>query len=290
MHRLCPAKVNLALSVGPRGSDGYHPIASWMVAVSLVDELAVRRAPSGAASSFDIAWSDDAPRPGTVDWPLEKDLTVKAHRLLEAHVEHSLPVAVTLRKRIPAGAGLAGGSSDSAAMLVAMNDLFDLRLDDAALLQLAVQLGSDVGFFLRSPSAVVSGRGEVIQPAPLPGPIHLTLILPDLTCPTGDVYAAFDELNASPTVDPLRVDELAQSDVLAPDAPFNDLAEAARRVTPPLAELQRQCARALKHPVHITGSGAGMFAVASDEVEANRMARTIATSIPVAALAVRTID
>src|SRR5690349_3701340 len=111
----CPAKVNLALSVGapietPRGS--LHPIASWMVAVDFGDDLALERtdekgAKAGAAksaSNFDLSFAEDAPHRGAVDWPLEKDLCFRAHQLMEREAGRALPMRLTLKKRIPAGA------------------------------------------------------------------------------------------------------------------------------------------------------------------------------------------
>jgi 4-diphosphocytidyl-2-C-methyl-D-erythritol kinase len=132
----CPAKVNLALSVGGPTPDGYHPIASWMVAIDLADELTLERADGD--STYDIAWSDDALRPSPIDWPLESDLIVKAHRLVEAEIGRPLPARATLRKRIPVGAGLAGGSTDGAAMLKALRQLFDLDLPDQRLIDLSM--------------------------------------------------------------------------------------------------------------------------------------------------------
>jgi 4-diphosphocytidyl-2-C-methyl-D-erythritol kinase len=179
----CPAKVNLALSVGGPTPDGYHPIASWMVAIDLADELTLERADGD--STYDIAWSDDALRPSPIDWPLESDLIVKAHRLVEAEIGRPLPARATLRKRIPVGAGLAGGSTDGAAMLKALRQLFDLELTDQKSIDLSMQIGSDLAFFFSSGSAIVTGRGEGLREAPIDEPIHLCLILPEFGCPPG---------------------------------------------------------------------------------------------------------
>src|SRR6185295_18407432 len=122
--------VNLALSVGPplpAGDPraGMHPIASWMHAIDLCDEVWITRLVTGA-SRLDIAWADDAPRPSPIDWPSEKDLAFRAHRLLEGDTGRALPAAIRIAKRIPVGGGLGGGSSDAAATLLALNDLFAL--------------------------------------------------------------------------------------------------------------------------------------------------------------------
>lgn len=285
----CPAKINLALSVGaPRPSDGYHPLCSWMVRVSLYDDLEIRRS-EGAASSHLIRWADDAPTPSPIDWPVEKDLIVKAHRLLEQEVGRDLPAAAVLSKRIPVGAGMGGGSSDGANMLAALRDLFDLPLDRDALSRLAARLGSDVSFFLGAPSAIVSGTGEVVEDQPLAATFHLALVVPALHCNTGAVYRTFDAGAAGATVDEDRVRRMAAAPILDPDEPFNDLAEAAMTVEPRLRGLRERCIAAAGRQVHVTGSGAAMFAVAESEEDATRVAARIHEATGAAALAVRTL-
>jgi 4-diphosphocytidyl-2-C-methyl-D-erythritol kinase len=96
----CPAKVNLALSVGAPRADGYHPIASWMVAIDLCDELRLEPQPDGSTSTYTIAWAANALRASAIDWSLDKDLTVRAHRLVEQHVGRPLPIAMQMTKRI----------------------------------------------------------------------------------------------------------------------------------------------------------------------------------------------
>lgn len=152
----CPAKVNLALYVGAPCTDGLHPLASWMVALRFADTLTLQHHESGNDSRFDIRPIDESvdgrgftgtssPRI-SIDWPIEEDLVYRAHRLMEQHVGSHLPVHLKLRKRIPAGAGLGGGSSNAAATLVGLNHLFDLGLPDQTLIPIARRLGSDVVF------------------------------------------------------------------------------------------------------------------------------------------------
>ncbi|MAE60328.1 MAG: hypothetical protein CMJ49_03115, partial [Planctomycetaceae bacterium] len=272
----CPAKVNLALSVGAPHPDGYHPIASWMITVCLADDLLITPLPTDRQSHFTIDWTPDAPRPSPIDWPLSDDLTVRAHALLEQHVDRALPVDVKLAKRIPVGAGLAGGSSNGAAMLAALDALFDLQLGRDILIDLAMQLGSDLAFFLTTPSAIVTGLGQTTRPAPRSAPAHLALILSDLHCATGAVYRAFDDYQPGATVDPDRVAALVSQDPL-PDAQlFNDLAAPACHVEPRLTELRDRCAAIAQRRVHVTGSGAGLFIVARDQPDADSIAAALA--------------
>jgi 4-diphosphocytidyl-2-C-methyl-D-erythritol kinase len=292
----CPSKVNLALSIGATRDDGLHPLASWMVAVQFADHLRLERAES--RSAFDITFADDAPVPAKVDWPLEKDLAFRAHRLVEQRVGQPLPIHATLRKRIPAGAGLGGGSSDAAAMLAGVNTLYGLGLDRAALVELARRLGSDVAFLIGAlqgePSAIVSGVGETLEAAPLNELIHLVLIFPPFGCPTGAVYGAFDRLHpaasiAHPAGDLERVRTLAATLPVPQDAPFNDLAEPACTVRPELGEFQRKLTSELQIPVHITGSGSTLFVIAPSALTAKVLARKVTATGDLPAIATRTL-
>lgn len=282
MHVRCPAKINLSLSVGgPRAGDGYHPITSWMVAVSLFDELTIE--PAEARSTFEIGWASDAPRVSPIDWPIEKDLIYKAHRLLEQHVQRTLPVRAALRKRIPTGAGMGGGSSDAAGMIRALNELFSLGLTIDALVPIAAKLGSDVPFFLGTPSAVIRGLGEIVEPAPLEQPFYMTLIMPDLHCNTAAVYRKFDELNPQARLRDISGGRRATGVLI------NDLTEAALAVEPGLRELRDRCAWAAQKAVHVTGSGAGLFMLQPDAASAAGMASRLREQCGVATLPVRTL-
>jgi len=293
----CPAKVNLALSVGDVNAEGMHPLASWMVALDFGDRLTVTRVTQG--SRFDLAYDPAAPRPGAIDWPLEKDLAFRAHQLMQQHVGRALPVQARLAKMIPTGAGLGGGSSDAAAMMVALDQLFDLHCDPDTLIALSTQLGSDIGFLIATwrgqPSAIATGLGEQLDPQPLREPVHLVLIFPPCACPTGQVYRALDAQRAAaagshpPQVQ--RVRELArQGAALAPDAPFNDLAAPACAVQPQLAEVLQSLRRLAACPVHITGSGAAMFILARDADHARTLAEQITSQSLWPAVPARTLD
>jgi 4-diphosphocytidyl-2-C-methyl-D-erythritol kinase len=260
----CPAKVNLSLSVGaPDPKRGLHPIASWMVALQFADALTLARAETAA---FDIRFVDDRHH---VDWPLEKDLAYRAHGVIESHVGRSLPIALRLAKRIPPGAGLGGGSSDAAGVLVGVNQLYDLGLSRDTLIELGLKLGSDIGFLVAAlcgePSMVVTGFGDRFDVLPLDRTLHLAMIFPGFGSPTGPVYAAFDRLRPDARV----------VDKLTPGEPFNDLAAAACDVTPKLGEIQRGLSDVLGLNVHITGSGSTLFVLADDQQQAKAVAAAV---------------
>lgn len=298
--RLCPAKVNLALSVGPPTPPrGYHPIASWMIALAWGDALTLRRAAVRCDGlQLERFFAADAPQPQAIDWPVEKDLAWRAHALLERHAGRSLPAVARLEKRIPAGAGLGGGSSNAAAMLLAIDELFDLRFGVDQLADLSTELGSDVPFLVRAAGAgeascIVTGFGERIEPAPLAATIHLVLFLPDACCPTAAVYAVFDEAGAS-ELDEAAVRRLAAHGRHDGSGLFNDLFKPAVRVAPRLEEIHARLSLALElpepvAPVHLTGSGAAMFAVVPSAVLAEEVAQRATRDCGVPAIATRTL-
>lgn len=286
----CPAKVNLSLSVGPaRAGDGYHPILSWMAQVSLFDDLRVERI--AGESRFDVHWSHDAPQRNMIDWPIEKDLTFGAHRLIERHTGRSLPVSMHLSKRIPIGAGLAGGSSNGAMMLRAVNDLYELNLPDEALSSMGAELGSDVSFFLGEPSAIVSGVGEIVIAAPLPRPIHLALIMPPLQCETRSVYLAFDALKPDAALTGLTPGQVASwKSIEELDGLLrNDLTKAACAIEPRVKEVMAACRAATGRDVHLTGSGAAMFILGRDPADADAVAKRIEQLVSIPTWPVRTL-
>lgn len=253
-----PAKVNLNLLVGaviPAGNPkaGYHPVVSLMACVGLADEVRVTERGDGEESGLVVRWAGDAPRVSAIDWPVEKDLSVRALRRLERYAGRDLPVEIEIVKRIPVGGGLGGGSSDAAAALVGIDRLVGLGLSTAELMGHAAELGSDVGFFVRCARegvsrAVVSGLGDRVEARPTPANAgSAVLILPPFGCDTAKVYREFD-----------RVDAGSDRGWMAPEAEprVNMLTGAATRVEPRLGVLiaaVSACAGAGK--VWMTGSG-----------------------------------
>ncbi len=251
------AKVNLALSVGAPDPAGMHPVCSWMSCVDLRGRLRVERLGDGAPSEFDRRWEDGSP----VSWAPQDDLVVRAHALLERETGRELPVRIELSKTIPDGGGLGGGSSDAAATLLAIDELYELGLGADGLRAISPKLGSDIAFFLddRSPPrpAIVSGLGERIERV---GPVAggVTLVCPPFGCPTGAVYRAYDEAPAD-----LREADVREMASAPPDPQrlFNDLASPAERVEPRLGELRAYLAGVLGLPVHVSGSGSTLMVI-----------------------------
>lgn len=264
-----------------------HRISSWMVTTTLVDELEVERLPADRPSRFSIDWHAEARRKSDIDWPIRKDLAVRAHLLLEEKLRCSLPIQMRLRKRIPVGGGLGGGSSNAAAMLRALDALFDLRLRAEFLETVSRELGSDVPFLVRGGSALVEGTGERLTRVAMPE-LYLVLVFPAVACPTGLVYEAFDRLRPDARLDARRVRgivEAADTGTLRPDMPFNDLADAACEVAPALGELRARVEAIALAPVHVSGSGSTLFVVCDSSIHAEALADAIERGAGVPAIA-----
>ncbi|MFG0328651.1 MAG: 4-(cytidine 5'-diphospho)-2-C-methyl-D-erythritol kinase [Phycisphaerales bacterium] len=296
-----PAKVNLALAVGPRVAEdepggGLHPISSWMVGVDLFDDLLITPLAAGHFSRYAILWSPEARRTRDIDWSVTKDLAVRAHLRLESAVGRRMPVQMKLEKRIPLGAGLGGGSSDAAAMLIGLNELFDLRLSTAELETVALEIGSDVPFFLGRLSALVEGIGDRVERLPAPEDLWLALFIPEFECATALIYAGFDE-HAPPAeiADQFAqgvssIQRIVKSPRVDPEQPFNHLAAVAIRQRPELGELMSAIEDLAERPAHLSGSGAGFFVICDSLMHAEALVRTAESQQPLVGYAVQGFD
>lgn len=188
-----PAKLNLFLEVLNKRPDGFHNLETVMVMLGIYDTLRFSPLPKSESETtepsiqlrvFPVA------SPGTTPIPTGPDnLVIKAAELLRTHTGYEGGAQIQLWKRIPAEAGLAGGSSDAAATLAGLNRLWKLNLPDAELHQLAARLGSDVPFFLnRTPAALCRGRGEIIEPLQLPLGLFFVVVKPPSGLSTPAVF------------------------------------------------------------------------------------------------------
>jgi 4-diphosphocytidyl-2-C-methyl-D-erythritol kinase len=218
-----PGKVNLHLSVGPRRADGYHDLATVFHAVSVYDEVTARH---GVGVTLDIDGAQDIPRG-------PDNLAYRAAIALARWAGVPAEVALHVRKGIPVAAGMAGGSADAAATLVACDALWGLRLSRAELLQVAAKLGSDVPFALVGGTAVGIGRGEQVTPALTRGTFHWVFAVADRGLSTPAVYAEIDRLRSGERVPAPTVPDAVMSALRSGDphalgrALSNDLQRAA---------------------------------------------------------------
>ncbi|MDX6645771.1 MAG: 4-diphosphocytidyl-2-C-methyl-D-erythritol kinase [Miltoncostaeaceae bacterium] len=251
-----PAKLNLRLLVGPRRPDGYHEVRTLMVALEgLADRVTVAPADARAVRC-----------PG-LDGPA--NLAWRALDALERAVGLRLDCAVTIDKRIPAGAGLGGGSSDAAATLVAANRLLGLGLGGADLEAVAAQVGSDVPFFVRGGARWAGGRGERLAPEDAPAPGFAALLaMPPEGLSTPAVYAAFDRMAPPPPGDGRCAPEAMPA--LAAWA-RNDLWPAALALRPGLGALARALRAGGARAALLCGSGSALAGLVEDRDAAERV-------------------
>jgi len=231
-----PAKINLDLSVGALGPDGFHPVHTIYHAVSLFDDLTVT--PTSAGIEIEVT-GESADRV-----PLdESNLAVRAARAVARRGGVQGGAHLALHKGIPVAGGMAGGSADAAAALVACDAAWRTGLDRAELVELAAELGADVAFALVGGTGIGAGRGEQVTPALARGQYHWVLALSERGLSTPAVYAEFDRLTQGRAVPEPRVsDEIMQAlrsgdSVALGDALTNDLQAAACSLRPDLGDV-----------------------------------------------------
>jgi len=251
-----PAKINLVLGVGPVRADGFHALATVYQAIGLFDQVTVTPAE-------DVTVTVEAdPRLTVAGVPTdESNIAVRAARLLADHhgLEHG--VAISLHKGIPVAGGMAGGSADGAATLLACDRLWNLRTRREELLELAGRLGSDVPFALLGCTAIGSGRGEVVTPLMTRGEYWWVVLESVVGLSTPAVYREFDVMHeVSPARPPEIPDELISAlrryDVAAVGMHLsNDLQQAALRLRPELGRALEQGRLESAHGAILSGSG-----------------------------------
>ncbi len=250
----CPAKLNLFLSVGKKDHRGYHPLRSIFQAISLYDELHIERA-------TELSFTCDDPSVP------EDNTVVRAARLM-MEVADFPPVAIKLIKRIPSEAGLGGGSSDAAGIILASKSLMSAVLPEYEKKAIAKSIGADVSFFLLGGRAKAEGYGEKLTPIPSPNPVEWYLVVqPEDRCSTKASFEKLDALNYS-------WQDFPRKDIL-----FNDF----ERVAPlgSLNLIQRLIKEGAKD-AGLTGSGSAVFGRYENKEDAIWAAMTIQQDVPFA--------
>ncbi len=231
-----PAKVNLQLSVGPREANGYHNLVSVFQAVSLFDDVTITKSHEGSGVTISVTGEQThgVPEDGS-------NLAVKAALLIAERFDFDANVHIEVKKSIPVAGGMAGGSADAAATLVAMDALFKLEATREELLELGSQLGSDVPFMIAGGTAVGTGRGDQLTAALSRGPYHWVFALSSVGLSTPAVYAECDRMRAELEVAPPKVSDLLMQALLSGDpaqvgaALSNDLQNPACSLRPALS-------------------------------------------------------
>lgn len=272
VHVRAPGKINLALRVGAREPSGYHPLATVFQAVSLFEDVV-------AAPSDDVTLTIEGRGAGTL--PTDgTNLAVRAAELLRTVTGTSEGAHLHLVKRVPVAGGMAGGSADAAATLLACDQLWGTGLDRRELVELGAELGADVPFALTGLTAVGAGHGDVLTSAMSRGTYHWVLAVQDTGLPTPTVFRAFDELADGP-LEPPEIDDGLLAALLAGDPHglarhlVNDLTDAAVDLLPVLADVLAAADRAGALGAVVSGSGPTVAALALDARHAESVAEVV---------------
>lgn len=261
-----PAKVNLSLRVGARRPDGYHEIESLMVPLSLADEVEVEL--GARADGIEVLGHPELETPD--------NLCLRAVEAFRRRVGPVEGVRIRLEKRIPTAAGLGGGSSDAAAILRILARASGIAPDDARLAAAALDVGSDVPFFLDARPAIARGRGEVLVPAPpLPDPLHLVLLHPPFEISAAEAYRAL-AVERGGEIPPPRPPFARMADAAAVAAMLENDLEAPLSPRYPIAFLKNALLAAGALGALMSGSGPTVFGVFGDEQAAKRGAEALA--------------
>lgn len=242
------AKLNLFLQVTGRRYDGYHELVSIFQEVSLSDELDI------------LSRKDRRVYVSCPGIPAKDNLVSRVIRAMKPMAGRLSGVHVSIRKRIPVGSGLGGGSSDAAAVIQYLNEVWNCGMDPVGLEEFAARFGSDIPFFLHGKTALVKGRGEQVQPirtACLPG--RIVIVAPPVQVSTARVYGALQlEAGGKVPVDE-RLDAFVKGDHPLPVR--NDLFSAAARIYPELKKIYSAIESTGPDMFHMTGSGSAFWAV-----------------------------
>ncbi len=271
------AKVNLTLEVLGKRPDGYHELRSLVQCVSLADELTLRPTDGGIAICVLGLWAPEGP----------ENLCYQAAEAFTQQVGSPAGVAITLVKHIPAGRGLGGGSSDAAATLLGLAEMAEHRPADEVLHQIAAEIGSDVPFFLGGGGAVISSRGEIVQPlTPQWRGEALVIAWPEVAVSTAEAYALLGAEDFTDGQITAAAQQALSGGHFDPDRHlFNCFERAVYSHWPETGQLQERLTSETGQPARLSGSGSAVFAICPDlahaQAAAQRMHETGCTTIAV---------
>lgn len=272
-----PAKLNLFLEVSGKRPDGFHELETVMVRTDLYDKIHFQQSTDPKVR---LVLAPESSGIAPADFPLdESNLIVKAANELRALTGTNLGATIQIVKRIPAEAGLAGGSSNAATTLLGLNRLWDLRLEKHELHTIAAKLGSDINFFVEDcRAAVCSGRGEIVRPIESTGEFYFVAFHPGVGNSTP---AVFSQLTIDGSLQSSEVVQQALADgnsASLSDSIFNRLTDAARMINPAMDAMMTDVRQLLNRPVFMSGSGATCFVAAEGRQEAARIESQLASA------------
>ena len=257
MQVLAPAKINLSLKIVGQRSDGFHEIQTVIAPISLCDEIKIE-----SSGKQKIAFRCDDPSVPKG----EDNIVMRAANTFFEETNITSGISIVLKKAIPHGAGLGGGSSDAASTLLALNELFETNLPREALAKMAEMIGSDVPFFIFQSAAVCKGRGELVSPTRLREQLSVLLLKPEFGVPTPWAYSRWRDSREIPGVS-YGAQQFTQQGFV------NDLERPVFEKFVFLAQLKMWL---LKQPevgaALMSGSGSTVFAVIRDNTDVDRLA------------------
>lgn len=252
-------KLNLSLRVLGRLRDGYHDLESLVVSLGQPhDTLELFAVPAPGGVQVEVSGVDVGE-----DVPADhRNLAfIAAEKLLVRAGRSGHGVRLVLRKHIPAGGGLGGGSADAAAALLAVRQLLDVDVDDAGVLAIAAEVGSDVPFCVQGGAAWMRGRGHIVEPVPVPPGLAFVVAIPPFRLSTPDVYRAWDELGGPHSERVVPAPRRLAS--FLPEL-VNDLEPAAEALEPRMREFRAALEAATGAPALLAGSGSAYVVPVAD--------------------------
>lgn len=274
-----PGKINLQLSVGPREDDGFHGVVTVFQSISLFDDVTVTKEDIGAGFSVKVTGDQTHGVPGD-----ETNLAARAALLMCEKYDLPADLSIEIKKSIPVAGGMAGGSADAAATIVALDALFSLGLTREEMHEVGSRLGSDVPFMLSGGTAVGRGRGDEVTAALSRGTYHWVLALSTVGLSTPAVYAECDRLRAGMKVSTPQVSDHLLQALLSADAAvlgkalINDLQTAACSLRPALRLILDVGSEYGALGSIVSGSGPTVAFLVSDEEHALDLAVALTSS------------
>ncbi|MBM4145391.1 MAG: 4-(cytidine 5'-diphospho)-2-C-methyl-D-erythritol kinase [Nitrospira sp.] len=268
LYLRAPAKINWFLKIVGKRDDGFHNIISLMQSVNLYDSLVIEH-----ADSVDIATDPDI--------PLHDNIVYKTVNILKKHTHCTKGARIQLKKKIPVGAGLGGGSSDAAYALSGLNTLWGLQLSQEELNAIGAEIGSDVPFFLNGTSALVEGRGEKVTPLKIQSSVMLLLVKPPVSVSTAWAYTSFDKfdtdkLTKKPFDIKLFCQALNRKDFASLGKMLdNDLEEVVAERYPVIRQIRQKLTGTGAAISGMSGSGSTVFGVFENKDKAAAAAKTM---------------
>lgn len=254
---LSPAKLNLGLKIVGKRTDGYHLLKSIFCLIDLCDRIDIQITNNGKISLIEHQQA----------WFYKKDLAYRAAQLLQEYTACKMGGNIRIKKVIPSGAGMGGGSSNAATVLLALNELWQTGLSVKELLALGIKLGADVPFFIYGKNALVTGIGEFFEPIPLPE-IYFVIVKPDFHVPTREIFTNLEIDFSDINEEEITIDGLINTK-------DNDLESVVKKIYPQIntvfSELN-QYGNAV-----MTGSGSAIYLTFNDKTSAKKVANILSS-------------